>query len=272
MTTSPYPLAARQGRCSTVVAIGNVKVGGEALVVIAGPCAVESTDQLFETAGAVQAAGAQILRGGAFKPRTSPYSFQGLGVEALAALAEVGHELDLPVITEAVDERTLELVLNYADAVQIGARSMQNFALLRAAGRCAKPVMIKRHPGATLDEWLLAAEYVLEAGNPNVILCERGVRAAACAPELTLDLAGALRLRALTHLPVVADPSHAAGDAQLVAPLAKAAAAAGVAGLMIEVHTHPQRALSDGHQALTPKAFADLMSDLQVAAAQRTPA
>ncbi|HSJ23167.1 MAG TPA: 3-deoxy-7-phosphoheptulonate synthase [Longimicrobiales bacterium] len=238
------------------------QIGGAGLAVIAGPCSVEGRDMLFECAHAVAAAGAGLLRGGAFKPRTSPYAFQGLGEHALRLLAEVRAETGMPVVTEVMDTRQVELVAEHADVLQIGARNMQNFALLSEVGRVQRPVLLKRGLAATVEELLMAAEYVMAQGNRDVILCERGIRTYETATRNTLDIAAIPVLKAETHLPVIVDPSHAGGRAELVAPLAFAAVAAGADGLVIEVHPTPSTALSDGNQSLTPAAFTDLMRRL----------
>ena len=275
---TPYRLASRQlappgGR--TVVRIGDgpgASVGGPALLVIAGPCSVEGREMLLETACGVRRAGAAALRGGAFKPRTSPYAFQGLGLDALRWLAEVRRETGLPVVTEVLDPRQVEPVAEHADVLQVGARSMQNFPLLAEVGRVRRPVLLKRGMSATVTELLLAAEYVLARGNPDVILCERGIRTFEPATRNTLDIAAIPVLRGETHLPVIVDPSHAGGRADLVAPLAFAAIAAGADGLIVEVHPRPATARSDGDQSLSLAGFADLMSGLApfAAAAGRT--
>ena len=257
----PFKLTSREfHQDDTVVQVGNATIGDGSLTVMAGPCSVESRDQLFETARAVADAGASVLRGGAFKPRTSPYSFQGLGVEALRYLADVGEELGLPVVTEVMEPSQVEIVNRYADILQIGTRNMQNYSLLTAVGRIGKPVMLKRGYGATIEEWLMAAEYIVSSGNPNVILCERGIRTFETYTRNTLDLAAIPLLHHLTHLPVVADPSHATGKRWLVKPMALAAVAAGADGVMVEVHPRPDEALSDGDQSLTPEQFRDLMA------------
>ena len=265
---TPYRLASRQlapagGR--TVVRIGDgpgASAGGPALLVIAGPCSVEEREMLLETASGVQRAGATALRGGAFKPRTSPYAFQGLGLDALRWLAEVRRETGLPVVTEVLDPRQVELVAEYADVLQVGARSMQNFPLLAEVGRVRRPVLLKRGMSATVTELLLAAEHVLARGNPEVILCERGIRTFEPATRNTLDIAAIPVLRGETHLPVIVDPSHAGGRADLVAPLAYAAIAAGADGIMVEVHPRPGTARSDGEQSLSLAGFGDLMGGL----------
>ena len=246
------------------VTLGNgLPIGGDGFVVMAGPCAVESRDQLLTAAGAVAAAGAVVLRGGAFKPRTSPDSFQGLGAEGLELLAEAAHATGLPVVTEVMDPRDVELVAQHAAILQIGSRNMQNFPLLREVGRQRLPVLLKRGAAATLEELLLAAEYVRREGNDAVILCERGVRSFDPSTRYLLDLAAVPALRQRSDLPIVVDPSHGTGHAALVAPMAKAALAAGADGLLIEVHAAPEQALCDGKQALRPAAFAALMADLR---------
>jgi 3-deoxy-7-phosphoheptulonate synthase len=238
-------------------------VGGRELAVIAGPCSVEGAAMLRETALAVRAAGAGMLRGGAFKPRTSPWAFCGLGKAALELLAEVRRETGLPVVTEVMDTRQVDLVAGHADVLQVGARNMQNFALLQELGRIQRPVLLKRGLAATVTELLLAAEHILAHGNRDVILCERGIRTFETATRNTLDVAAVAVLKAETHLPVIVDPSHAGGRAELVAPLAFAAVAAGADGLIIEVHPRPAEALSDGEQSLAPDAFAELMARLR---------
>jgi len=275
---TPYRLASRElappgGR--TVVRIGDgpaASVGGPALLVVAGPCSVEGPEMLLATARGVARAGAAALRGGAFKPRTSPYAFQGLGLDALRWLAEVRRVTGLPVVTEVLDPRQVELVAAHADVLQVGARSMQNFPLLAEVGRVRRPVLLKRAMSATVTELLLAAEYVLARGNPDVILCERGIRTFEPATRNTLDIAAIPVLRGETHLPVIVDPSHAGGRADLVAPLAYAAIAAGADGLLVEVHPRPETALSDGEQSLSLDGFTELMRGLApfAAAAGRT--
>jgi 3-deoxy-7-phosphoheptulonate synthase len=260
--SKPYKLVSRESRSEpTVVRIGTASIGG-GLALIAGPCAVESEDQCMTIAEAVKKAGAAFFRGGAYKPRTSPYSFQGLGENGLKILARVRDRFGLYVVTEAVDHDVIKKVAEYADVVQIGARNMQNYSLLRAAGRCERPVLLKRGMSATIEEWLMAAEYVMSEGNQNVILCERGVRTFGDHSRNTLDLSAVLAVKQLTHLPVIADPSHAAGRRDQVVPLARASAAVGVDGLMIEVHHQPEKALSDGPQSLYPDQFAELAKDL----------
>jgi 3-deoxy-7-phosphoheptulonate synthase len=230
---------------------------------MAGPCAVENKTLLIETAKEVKAAGASFIRGGAFKPRTSPYSFQGLGEEGLTYLAEARERTSLPVVTEVMDPRDMDAIVKYADIIQIGARNMQNFRLLKEVGAYHKPVVLKRGISATIKEWLMSAEYIMAGGNHNVILCERGIRTYETATRNTLDLSAVPVLKQLTHLPVIVDPSHAVGKWDLVAPMAKAAVAAGADGLIIEVHPNPEEALSDGEQSLKPKMFKQLMDELK---------
>ena len=259
----PFKLVSRQlqQRC-TMVEVGGVKIGDGDVVVMAGPCSVESGEQLMETALAVKAAGANLLRGGAYKPRTSPYDFQGLGVEALRLLREASDETGLPVVTEVMSEADVEIVAEYADMLQVGARNMQNFSLLRRLAVIERPILLKRGPSATIKEWLLAAEYLLAGGNRNVVLCERGIKTFETATRNTLDLAAIALVKELSHLPVIADPSHGTGVRSLVPPMSKAAIAAGADGLMIEVHPCPERALSDGPQSLDLAGFAELMREL----------
>jgi 3-deoxy-7-phosphoheptulonate synthase len=257
----PFKLTSREFHPEdTVIRVLDAVVGDGSLTVMAGPCSVESRDQLFETADGVAAAGATILRGGAFKPRTSPYSFQGLGVEALRYLAEARDRTGLPVITEVMEPNQVDIVAEYADIVQIGTRNMQNYSLLTAVGRVARPVMLKRGYGATVEEWLMAAEYVVSSGNPNVILCERGIRTFETYTRNTLDLSAVPLLHHLTHLPVIVDPSHATGKRWLVKPLAIGGVAVGADGVMVEVHPSPEDALSDAEQQLTIEQFAEMMA------------
>ena len=259
-----YKLVSREVKDEpSVVDVGGVKVGGAGLVIVAGPCAVETEEQTVTIAREVKAAGAHLLRGGAFKPRTSPYSFQGLGLPGLKILATARTESGLPIVTEAIDHESLDLVEEYADAIQIGARNMQNFSLLKRAGRAKKPVILKRGMSATLEEFLMSAEYILAEGNYAVILCERGVRTFSDFSRNTLDLAVVPAVKRLSHLPIFVDPSHGTGRREKVAPLSRAAAAVGADGLMIEVHNDPNRALSDGPQSITPEMFAVLVKDLQ---------
>lgn len=260
----PFKLASREFRPDgSIIDVGGVEVGGRKVVVIAGPCAVEKRDLLLQTAKEVKAAGAHLLRGGAFKPRTSPYSFQGLGEEGLRYLAEAKQETGLPIVTELMDTREAELVFEYADLVQIGARNMQNFKLLKEVGTHRKPVLLKRGMSATIKELLLAAEYIMSEGNYHVILCERGIRTFEDATRNTLDLSAVPLIKQLSHLPVIVDPSHGTGKWDLVPPMALAAVAAGADGVMVEVHPKPEEALSDGPQALLPKTFLKLMADLR---------
>ena len=260
-----WPLAQRAGRAGTVVHVRDVEIGGREFVVIAGPCSVETRDQIGQIAGRVGRAGAALFRAGAFKPRTSPYAFQGLGAEGLAMLAEAVSPA-LPVVTEALDAEQLDRVADSADVVQIGARNMHNTSLLRAAAACGRPVLLKRGFAATIDELLLAAEYLLAHGNPRVLLCERGIRTFERATRNTADLASVALLKRLTHLPVLVDPSHATGRADLVAPVARAALAVGADGVMIEVHHQPAESWSDADQAIGCDAFDDLMRGLAVCA------
>jgi 3-deoxy-7-phosphoheptulonate synthase len=259
----PYKLAGREFHPQdTVIEIGDIKIGGDALHVMAGPCAVESRDQLLESARAVKAAGATILRGGAFKPRTSPYAFQGLEEQGLRILAEAREVTGLLVVTEVVDPRSVSLVAEYADILQIGARNMQNFFLLREVAKAGKPVLLKRGPSATFEEWIMAAEYIMAGGNYQVMFCERGIRTFENYTRNTLDLSAVPVLKQLSHLPVIVDPSHGTGRWNLVQPMAMAAVAAGAHGLMVEVHPEPSKALSDGPQSLNPENFHNLMGNL----------
>lgn len=260
----PYKLVSREHTSeSSTVRIGHVVLGGPRLGVIAGPCSIESLDQALEAARAVKQAGATVFRGGAFKPRTSPYDFQGLGEEGLRILIQAREETGLPIVTEVMDVRQVRLVAEQADALQIGARNMQNFDLLKEVGRANKPVILKRGLAATAQEWLRAAEYVAASGNLNIILCERGIRTFETETRYTLDLGIMAWAKLETHLPVIADPSHATGTHKLVPQMALAAVAAGADGLMIEVHPHPDQALSDGPQSLTPKNFQRLMDGVR---------
>lgn len=260
----PYKLVGRELKSDdTVVKVGDVEIGGKEVVVMAGPCAVETEQQLYDSAEAVKAAGAKILRGGAFKPRTSPYAFQGLEEDGLKMLKEAKNRTGMQIVTEVLDTRDVELVSKYADILQIGARNMQNFRLLNEAGLSGKPVLLKRGMSATIEEWLMAAEYVLAAGNPNVILCERGIRTYETAVRNTLDLSSIPVVKELSHLPVVVDPSHASGTYKYVAPLSKGAVAIGADGLIIEVHKDPCIAKCDGPQSLKPEKFEQLMNELK---------
>lgn len=264
---SPFKLASRDFRPQdTIVALNGIKVGGEKVVVMAGPCAVESREQLLETARVVKEAGATVLRGGAFKPRTSPYSFQGLGLEGLKLLAEARRETGLLIVTEVMSPEAVPLVSTYADILQIGARNMQNYALLHAVGESQKPVLLKRGMMSTMEELLMSAEYILSHGNDRLILCERGIRTFERYTRNTLDINAVPMLKQLTHLPVFVDPSHGTGRWSLVGPVARAAIAAGADGLLIEVHPHPEEALSDGAQSLKPERFAHLMEELRAVA------
>ncbi|HEX6292425.1 MAG TPA: 3-deoxy-7-phosphoheptulonate synthase [Herpetosiphonaceae bacterium] len=267
--TKPYKLVSREFKeIDTIVRVGNVEIGGSGIIVMAGPCTIESRAQLFHTAQAVIAEGATIVRGGAFKPRTSPYSFQGLGEEGLRYLAEVREELGTPVITEVMDTETVPLVEQYADILQIGARNMQNYPLLRKVGRSRRAVMLKRGFAATLKDLLLAAEYIMAEGNKQVILCERGVRTFDDHSRFTLDLGAIPVLKSLTHLPVIVDPSHASGMSDRIIPMARAAIAAGADGLIVEVHPDPAFAVCDGEQSLVPQRFAEMMQQVgRIAAA-----
>jgi len=259
----PFKLVSRQVKPHrSVIEVGDVKIGDGSFAVIAGPCSVESRQQIFSTAQAVKAAGARLLRGGAYKPRTSPYDFQGLGVEALRLLSEVRKQVGLPVVTEVMSTEDAELIAEHADMLQVGARNMQNFALLRRLATVSKPVLLKRGPSATVKEWLLAAEYLLAGGNPKVVLCERGIKTFETETRNTLDLAAVALARELSHLPVMVDPSHGTGRRTLIAPTSRAAAALGADGIIVEVHPCPERALSDGAQSLDFRGFRDLMQSL----------
>ena len=261
---TPFKLVSRQLRQTrTIVDVSGVRIGAEDLVVMAGPCSVESREQLLETAHAVKASGARLLRGGAYKPRTSPYDFQGLGVEALRFLKEASEATGLPIVTEVMSEVDVETVAEYADMMQVGARNMQNFSLLRKLATVPRPILLKRGPSATVKEWLLAAEYLLAGGNANVVLCERGIKTFETATRNTLDLAGVALVKELSHLPVIADPSHGTGLRSLITPMSKAAVGAGADGIIVEVHPCPERALSDGPQSLDLNGFAELMKELR---------
>ena len=260
----PYKLASREFRKEeTVISVGKERIGDVRIAVMAGPCAVENKTLLVEIAKEVKNAGANFIRGGAFKPRTSPYAFQGLEEEGLKYLAEARDRTGLPVVTEVMDPRDIDMIAKYADVFQIGARNMQNFRLLKEVGLCKKPVLLKRGISATIKEWLMSAEYIMSGGNHAVILCERGIRTYETATRNTLDLSAVPVLKQMTHLPVVVDPSHAVGKWDLVAPMAKAAVAAGADGLIIEVHSNPEEALCDGEQSLKPKMFKQLMDELR---------
>lgn len=271
--SKPYKLITLDLRPDkTVVRVGDATIGGDELAIIAGPCAVESRAQAFAVAESVRRSGARFFRGGAFKPRTSPYAFQGLGEEGLRILAEIRDVYGLKIVTEALDENGVDLVERYGDVIQIGARSMQNFSLLRRAGKARLPVLLKRGLSATLDEWLLAAEYVMSEGNYQVILCERGIRTFAQHTRNTMDLAAVPAVRRISHLPVIVDPSHGTGKNFMVTPLARAGVAVGADGLIIEVHDQPEQALSDGAQALTVEQYEDLVREVRAIHEVITPA
>jgi len=262
--TKPYKLITLDLRPEkTIVRIGDASIGGKELAIIAGPCAIESRDQAFAVAAAVQQSGARFFRGGVWKPRSSPYAFQGLGEKGWEIMADIRKTFGLKIVTEALEEPHISLIEQYGDVIQIGARSMQNFSLLRRAGRSKLPVLLKRGMAATLEEWLLAAEYIMAEGNYNVILCERGVRTFAQHTRNTLDLASVPAIRRISHLPVIVDPSHGTGSAYMVTPLARAGVAVGADGLMVEVHNQPELALSDGAQALTPSEYAQLITEVR---------
>jgi 3-deoxy-7-phosphoheptulonate synthase len=262
--SKPYKLVSREAKeDDTVIGFDSCSVGGRDLVIMAGPCAVESREQAFAIAERVQRAGAQFFRGGAFKPRTSPYSFQGLGLDGLRIMADIREQFGLKIVTEAVDNESLDLVEQHADVIQIGARNMQNFSLLKRVGRARKPVLLKRGMAATLEEFLMAAEYIMAEGNYDVILCERGVRTFADHARNTLDLSVIPAVQRLSHLPIVVDPSHGTGKRAQVTPMSRAAIAAGADGLLVEVHHYPDRALSDGMQSLFPDQFDELMDEIR---------
>lgn len=260
---SLLPLTSIEAKSQTIVRIKNVEIGGSEAVVIAGPCSVESREQVISTAISIKSSGAVMLRGGAYKPRTSPYDFQGLGIDGLRLLREAGDISDLPVITEVMSEEDIEIVCDYADMLQIGARNMQNFALLRKISKTDKPVLLKRGASATVKEWLSAAEYLLHGGNENVVLCERGIKTFENSLRNTLDLAAVALIKEMTHLPVIVDPSHATGKRSLISATAKAALAVGADGVIVEVHPQPEIALSDSAQQLTFEGFDELMNNLQ---------
>ncbi|PSR24857.1 MAG: 3-deoxy-7-phosphoheptulonate synthase [Sulfobacillus benefaciens] len=263
----PYKLVSREFHPDdSIIRVGSVEFGGPRVVVIAGPCAVESQTQLLQVASSVHEVGGLVLRGGAYKPRTSPYSFQGLGMEGLRILHQARQQLGLMVVTEAVDQESLQLVAEWADMVQIGARNMQNFSLLKAVGSTKKPVLLKRGVAATIDEWLMAAEYIAAHGNPHIVLCERGIRTYEGKTRNTLDLSAIPVVKQLSHLPIIVDPSHATGHWSWVAPMARAGIAAGADGLIVEVHPNPQEALSDGPQSLTLPHFRELIESLKAVA------
>ncbi|SHE61824.1 3-deoxy-D-arabinoheptulosonate-7-phosphate synthase [Desulforamulus putei DSM 12395] len=264
----PFKLASREVKEeNTVIQVKGATIGGKELAVIAGPCAVESREQLIEAAWAAREAGARFLRGGAFKPRTSPYSFQGMEEQGLKLLAEASELTGMVTVSEVIDEESLAMALDYIDILQIGTRNMQNFRLLKAAGKSDKPILLKRGLSATVEEWLMAAEYVMSEGNQNVILCERGIRTFESYTRNTLDLSAVPLVQGLSHLPVVVDPSHATGKRDLVLPMAMAAVAAGASGLLVEMHPDPSRALCDGPQSLSPREFAQLMEKIRPVAA-----
>lgn len=265
--TEPYKLASRSfKRDGTVLDISGIKVGGNDVVVIAGPCAVEDEKQIFSVAKSVSASGARILRGGAFKPRTSPYSFQGLGEEGLKLLRAAADEYRLLVITEVMDKSQIDLVEKYADILQVGARNMQNFTFLKELGKASKPVMLKRGLAATIEEWLMSAEYILSGGNQHVMLCERGIRTFETATRNTLDIGAIPVIKKKSHLPIIADPSHAIGIRDKVIPMARACVAAGADGIMVEVHNDPDHAKSDGAQSLFPDQFSQMMKEVRIIA------
>ena len=272
--TKPYKLVSREFRAvPSIIDVGHgVRIGGTELAIMAGPCSIENEEHMLDSARGVKAGGANILRGGAYKPRTSPYAFRGLGVEGLRYLAQAGRTLGMPVITELMSVRDIDEVAEYADIIQIGARNMQNFMLLDEVGKVRKPVMVKRALAGQIEEWLLAAEYIMAQGNPNVILCERGIRTFETAYRNTFDINAIPLVKELSHLPVIADPSHGTGKLGLVAPVAMGAIAAGADGLMIEVHNNPEHALSDGAQSLTYDRFAGMMRSVArvAAAVERT--
>jgi 3-deoxy-7-phosphoheptulonate synthase len=262
--TQPFKLVSREVKeDDTVIQVGGSRIGGKAIAIMAGPCSVESEEQIVTTARAV---GATFLRGGAFKPRTSPYDFQGLAEDGLKLLALARKETGLPIVTEVIDVDTLPMVCEYADVLQIGARNMQNYSLLKHLGTVKKPILLKRGPAATIKEWLMAAEYILAAGNYQVALCERGIRTFETMTRNTLDLNAVPVLKALTHLPVIVDPSHGIGIRAHVAPMARGAIACGADGIIVEVHPNPEKALSDGHQSLTPTQFGELVRQVAVIA------
>jgi 3-deoxy-7-phosphoheptulonate synthase len=260
----PFKMVSREAKNEdTIIIIRGVAIGGPEITVMAGPCAIESKEQLVETARIVKSAGGQVIRGGAYKPRTSPYAFQGMEEEGLKILAEAAADTGLLTITEVIDGESLERACHYVDIIQIGARNMQNFMLLRKVGQSGKPVLLKRGLSATVEEWLMAAEYIMAEGNYNIILCERGIRTFETYTRNTLDLSAVPLIKRLSHLPVIVDPSHATGDWRLVPPLAKGAVAVGADGLLIEVHPEPAKALCDGPQSLNPERFAELMRELR---------
>ena len=265
--SSPYKLASRTFKAEpTVVSVGDVRIGGDEVIVMAGPCSAESEQQVMAAAVAVRRAGAKVLRGGAFKPRSSPYSFQGLGEEGLRILRDASRAENMALVSEVMDISQIDLIERYCDIFQVGARNMQNFTLLRELGHRRKPVLLKRGISATIEEWLLSAEYILSGGNTDVILCERGIRTFETATRNTFDVSAIAMVKKLSHLPVIADPSHGAGRRDMVAPLARAAVAAGADGLIVEVHCDPDHALSDGAQSMFPAQFDRLMAELRIIA------
>ena len=265
--TEPYKLASRTFKPEgTVVVIDDVRIGGDEVIVMAGPCSAENEEQVFTTAAAVKKAGAKVFRGGAFKPRSSPYSFQGLGEEGLRMLREASDQHNMKLVSEVMDVSQIELVGRYADIYQVGARNMQNFTLLRELGRTRKPVLLKRGIAATIEEWLLSAEYILAGGNNDVILCERGIRTFESYTRNTLDISAIPVIKKLSHLPIITDPSHATGIRNKVAPMARASVAAGADGIIVEVHCNPDKALSDGAQSMFPAQFDRLMAELRIIA------
>jgi 3-deoxy-7-phosphoheptulonate synthase len=266
---SKFKLAALEGRERTIVSVGNVRFG-EGLVIIAGPCSVESEEQMLETAVAVKEAGADMLRGGAFKPRTSPYAFQGLGLQGLKILAKAREVTGLPFATEVLDTRDVSWVAEFADMIQIGARNMQNFSLLKEVGKTQKPILLKRGMYSTLEEWLNCAEYIMSEGNLNVVLCERGIRSFETYTRNTLDISAVPSVKELSHLPIITDPTHGTGKITLIEPMSLASVAAGSDGLIIEVHRNPEEALSDKEQAFTPKQFSELVKKVRALAKFRT--
>lgn len=260
----PYKLANKEYHPEpTIIEVGNVKIGGDHFVMMSGPCSIESREQLFQAAEVVKNSGAQFLRGGAFKPRTSPYSFQGMGEEGLKLLREAGEQFGLYTVTEVMDTENLDLVVEYADVLQIGARNMQNFRLLKEVGKTNKPVLLKRGLSSNIEEWLMSAEYIMSEGNRNVILCERGIRTFETYTRFTLDLSAVAVAKELTHLPIIVDPSHAAGKWKFVTPLARAGVAVGADGLIVEMHPNPEVALSDGPQALTFANYDKMMDEVK---------
>ena len=259
----PFKMVSREAREeNTVIKVRDITIGGDDVVVMSGPCAVESREQLLTAARQVKAAGGHVLRGGAFKPRTSPYSFQGMEEEGLKLLKEASEETGIPTVTEVIDNRSLQLALNYVDIIQVGARNMQNFRLLRAVGQTDKPILLKRGLSATIEEWLMSAEYIMSEGNGKIILCERGIRTYETYTRNTLDLSAVPLVKRLSHLPVIVDPSHATGDRQLVAPMSLAAVACGADGLIVEMHPEPSKALCDGAQSLHPEELVELIEKL----------